>query len=527
LSFTVQTRSTVWSRLFRDPLVIANVLLLAASLLAGRVLYAGAFAYADSLNMLSPYPQLDAAGATNVTATNLAQYVQHWYLGLNGRWSQALMNGALSTATKTFGFGPESFPWWMMRSLSLFCMLATPLNFLAGAGAFARQIRPMGVCLLVLAWGIWSFSQNTYAYSIWFDCLLTDRFVPMYLASVLAVGIARGWPGRRPLALAGFGAVYLFVAIEQFMVTLPVLLAGYAICGRAPDRAARTLRIFAGSVALSGVSALIYFSSPGQHWRNGLMNVKAPDLSPAGLFTWFKESTPLGFGVLFGHRDPAIYWWLHLLLLVSGTGALLIAAFIAWRAPSTKPSTAGPLIERQDAVRWAVFATCFNAAYAASLATLLVSPHFPEYAAQYPALLLTLGLVFSVAAIARLVAAPGRAAVLTAACAVAVVLTVTVPAIRTNVASFQEEAAYARLRKAVYHRVLDLNRETGVSAFVLTNSPIRSIGGTVEPPWGLSAYFRWAGKSDLLVLIDTNYDFATRPRDRKYITIDLAPYWTR
>ena len=42
--------------------MIANVLLLAASLLAGRVLYAGAFAYADSLNMLSPYPQLDAAG---------------------------------------------------------------------------------------------------------------------------------------------------------------------------------------------------------------------------------------------------------------------------------------------------------------------------------------------------------------------------------------------------------------------------------------------------------------------------------
>jgi hypothetical protein len=165
-SSSVQTRSAVWSRFFRDRLVIANVLLLAASLPVGRVLYAGAFAYADALNMLSPYPQLDAAGGTNVTATNLAQYVQHWYRGLNGRWSQALMNGALASATKAFGFGPESFPWWMMRSLSLFCMLATPMNLLAGAGAFARQVRPMGFGLLVLAWGIWSSAQNTYAYSI-------------------------------------------------------------------------------------------------------------------------------------------------------------------------------------------------------------------------------------------------------------------------------------------------------------------------------------------------------------------------
>jgi hypothetical protein len=56
---------------------------------------------------------------------------------------------------------------------------------------------------------------------------------------------------------------------------------------------------------------------------------------------------------------------------------------------------------------------------------------------------------------------------------------------------------------------------------------VRSIGGTMEPPWGLSAYFRWAGQGHILVLIDTNYDFAARPLDRQYVTIDLAPYWTR
>jgi len=523
----VLTLSTVRSRRIRDPLVIANVLLLTASLLAGRVLYAGAFAYADSLNMLNPYPQFDAAGGTNVIATNLAQYVKQWYFGQNGRWSQALMNGILEAGTKTFGFGPESFPWWMMRSLSLFCMLATPMNFLASAGAFARQARPMGVCLLVLTWGVWSSAQNTYAYSLWFDCLLTDRFVPMYLASMLAVGVSRGWPSRRPIPLAAFAAIYLFVAVEQFMVTLPVLLAGYAIFGRAPNAAARTLRMLAASIALSGVSALIYFSSPGQQWRNHLMNVKAPDLSPAGLYAWFKDAIPLGYAVLFGHRNPTIYWTLHLLLLLTGTGVLMTAAFVAWRARSSDPSAAKQLVEREDVVRWALFATCFNAAYAASLATLLVSPHFPEYAAQYPALLLTLGLVFSLAAIARALAAPRPAAVLTAACALAVLLAVTVPAIRTNVASFKEEAAYGQLRKAVYHRVLEVNRETGASGFVLTNSPVRSIGGTMEPPWGLSAYFRWAGQGNLLVLIDTNYDFATRPLDREYVTIDLAPYWTR
>jgi hypothetical protein len=469
--------------------------------------------------MLNPYPQLDAAGGTNVVARNVAEYVRHWYFGLNGRWSQALMNGTLAGVTKLFGFGPESFPWWMMRSLSLFCMLATPLNFLAAAGAFRPHLRLMGIFLLAIVWGTWSLSQNTYAYSVWFDCLLTDRFVPMYLTSVLSVGVASGWPTRRPLHLLGFAAVYLFVAVEQFLVTLPVLLAAYALRDLARTSASRAFRIFVGSIALSALSSVIYFSSPGQQWRNSLMNVKAPDLSPVAIFNWFQEATPLAYGVLFGPRHGAIYWSLHALLLVAGLTTLLA---LALRSDRLRKLAAK--INTKETGRWVLLATCFNAAYAASLSTLLVSPHFPEYAAQYPALLLTLGLIFSFAAVVSTADRP-LAILVTAVSAIGVLFAITLPAVRANVASFREEAAYGRLRKAAYRQVVDLNRQTGASAFVLTNSPTRSIGGTMEPPWGLSAYFRWIGQNDLLVFIDTNYDFATRPKDRQYTTIDVSEYW--
>jgi hypothetical protein len=498
-------------------LAFANVILLAASLVVGRVVYQGAFAYADSLNMLSPYPQLDAAGGTSITATSFPAYVAQWYRGLNGRWSQAAMNGAIEAVAKPFVRQPEAFPWWLMRSLSLFCIVATPLNFLAAAGAFGRRRAAFGAVLLVLAWAIWSAAQNTYAYSIWFDCLLTDRFVPMYLASLLSVGAARGWPSARPLPLLAFSALYLFVSVEQFLVTMPILLTAFAFGGAASPPFKRAAVFLAGTTALSAVSALIYFASPGQRWRNALMQVKAPDLTPHGISTWFRDAMPLGYRVLFGDHGNAAYWKLHLVVIALSLVALAIGAIVAWRRASTADT---------DIWRWALFAAAFHLAYAASLATLLVSPHFPEYAAQYPALLLALGVTCSIAALARLL--PDRAALPAAiVCTAAVAILITLPALRHNVDSFKEEAAYGRLRKTVYHQILETNRTTGATGFVLTNSPVRSIGGTMEPPWGLSAYFRWYEKPGLAVVIDTNYDFAARPRDRDYVTIDLSQYWKR
>jgi hypothetical protein len=513
-----------------------NLLMLVASLILGAILYHGAFGYADALNMYNPAPQLDAASGTTRVASGLPGYVRDWYCGLNGRWGQALMNGSIQMLSRSLVHRPETFPWWLMRSLSLFCLIATPVNFLRGTRQFGSPHRAQGAVLLALAWMIWSAANNTYGYSLWFDVLLTDRFVPMYLASVLAVLVGTGWPARRAAPLLAFSALYLLIAVEQFLVTLPIVIGLYGALA-AGRRGWRRLEPFALAAVLSGVSAVIYAASPGQQWRNRLLQLQAPDLSPHGLFTWFKTAMPLGYRVLLGPGD-AIYWKVHLLLLLGSLvllaagGAALVRRRASWTAGSPR------LVE---ALTVLAAALAFQVAYACSLATLLVSPHFPEYAAQYPALLLTLALVLTTGAAFRLadptIWTTGAGAVddasavdrttvlLVGACLVAVLVTITFPALTADAASFREEARFGALRKRVYRRVLDLNARTGATGFILTNSPLRSIGGNMEPPWGLSAYFRWIHRQDLAVVIDTNYDFSTRPQDREYVTVDVSRFW--
>jgi hypothetical protein len=514
----VNTRSDEGPRLFRRRLFLLNLCALVACVAAGRLLYAGAFGYADVLNMYNPYPQLDAAGASTATAHGFGEYVAQWYRGLNGRWGVAVVNAAIELWSKAVVHRPEQFPWWLMRSLSLFCIVTTPLNFIAAGGQLKRGSF-VAAALLLGAWGIWSSSPNTFGYSVWFDALLADRFIPMYVASLLAVALALGPRRGHPAARLAFGAGYVFIAVEQFLVTLPIILAAYAFAGTSGRTVRRGLETFAACVALSALSGWVYVSSPGQRWRNTLLNLSAPDLSPRGLLHWFTESTPLGYRVLFGGTYGRRYVALHLALFAT----LALAGAILARRAELRPVAAEADVADEGSLRgraW-ILAVAFCAAYSASLATLLVSPHFPEYAAQYPALLLTLAWVCTAASVIPLRPSALSAAAITTAMAVLVVA-LTVPALRTDVTGFREETAFGVLRKRTYARILEINADTGATGFVVTNSPLRSIGGNMEPPWGLSAYFRWIGRSDLAVYIDTNYDYPSRPRDRAYVTIDLG-----
>jgi hypothetical protein len=296
-------------------------------------------------------------------------------------------------------------------------------------------------------------------------------------------------------------------------------LTACALGGQRPPRLARAARILAASLALSGISASIYFASPGQKWRNSLMNVNAPDFSPAGILAWLRTAIPIGYRVLFGDLRRAVFAVVAIAVVAALViGVVRLRRSGEWRWPTESA-------DLPDALRWGIFAAGFYLAYLASLATLLVSPHFPDYAAQYPALLLALALVCTVATVAEVVSGRLNAA-FAAACTILVVVFITTPAIRHNVASFREEAAFGRLREAVFTRVLEINRERGATGFILTHAPGRSIGGTMEPPWGISAYFRWLGRDDLVVVIDNNYDFAARPLDREYVTVDASRFWT-
>jgi hypothetical protein len=168
-----------------------------------------------------------------------------------------------------------------------------------------------------------------------------------------------------------------------------------------------------------------------------------------------------------------------------------------------------------------------------SLSTLLISPHFPEYAIQYPAILLVLGLAYSVLSLIELFDIKMRQAkffsnrwgiFLPALVSVVVLLGITIPGLPKLRASYQEIMMHNKLRHAVFQHIIDIYQTTGQTHFILTRCPVRSHGGTMEPPWGVQGYFRWRQYDNLQVYLDDNYDFPDRPMDKPYVTVDCTNF---
>jgi len=204
-------------------LVGLNVAILVLSVVVGACFFRGALGFADGVNMFSPYPKI----SVRIAATPY-EYVSDWYNHMNGRVSQAIMDCGLFVYAKAFARTPEAFPWWLMRSLSLFCAMAAPFNFLVpaigrgncGLGAI------LGLYLTILV--SWMLSYNVVTYSLWFDVLLTDRFLPIYVISLMCIILHRGWFEQTLFGEALHGALYLFFAVEQFLVTMPILFLAFA-----------------------------------------------------------------------------------------------------------------------------------------------------------------------------------------------------------------------------------------------------------------------------------------------------------
>jgi hypothetical protein len=385
----------------------------------------------------------------------------------------------------------------------------------AAAGVFSGAA---AVTLLAI-WMTWSLAPNTMAFSFWFEVLLTDRFLPAYFVSVMLAAVGRGWPSNAR-QIAAFGIAYVFLSVEQFLVSLPVLVLGVAIARWEPQRirrAARWLPILC--VVLSAVAGTIYFVSPGQRWRNSLLNTRPLSLAPSAIVEWMHQAFPVGYRALLVGGASDRLSAVHLALYVVLTIAVVVLVRMRFKNDSMPERARAAFVP-------GVLAWAYLTAYATSLSTLLISPHFPIYAAQYPTLLLAAGLAhagwfaFELARPRPAIAMSAR--LVAAAALLAIAAWITIPGLKQDAAEYREERWFGDIRKRAYHDILERSQAGQGNAFILTNSPVRSIGGTMEPPWGLAAYFRWRERRDLVVVIDTNYDYASRP-PLAYVTIDLAP----
>lgn len=538
--------------------MFAHLGLLIATIALGRWLYAGALGQSDGLAFINAYPQ--ATMADNLAhcpvnpfpqvhprsghiASNPFMYVRDWYEGMNGRLSVAVMDSLIAWAAKKWCPTPESFPWWLMRALSLYCLLAAPLNFMAAVGWTWAKRPGTTIALLAAVWSVWIVSPKIYIFSVIFDILLTDRYLHGYVLSWMIIGVIHNWMGRSTWKWGLLAAGILFLGSEQTLLSAPILLAAAAWVGLEGNAGlGRSWRwqVFYYS-AWTCLTVVIFFLSPGQRLRNTcLPMIPMGDFSP---FEWYRRVITLGYGAILPRLFDSLWIW-HL-ILYGGLG-LIMTAWVIIRLKksasyrlSVDPVCAGASHPRQKLFGTGLMAFAFLTAFLASMITLIVSAYFPPYAICYPSLLLVSGLAFSfwfildgaTLGIDMIASSKPVTGYLKAGCttvlpmlvAIALIGTVTVRAWPSMAAEYRQVMEQNRNRRQLYAEIVKHRNTTGQRHFILVNlwkSPVWGLH--MDEAWARAAYFRWRRMEDIICLTEDEWTATGRPQEQLYFRIDCA-----
>ncbi|MFH1478101.1 MAG: hypothetical protein ABIH24_11525 [Verrucomicrobiota bacterium] len=548
--------SVSWQRF----LLFTHAGLLIIALVCGRWLYAGALGRSDALYALNPYPLVTTADniayypanpfpnikpRSGHVVSNPFVYVRDWYCGLNGRISVAVINSLIAFSAKAGCPTPESFPWWLMRALSLYCLLATPLNFMVALG-WAWAKRPGRALVLLAAVGaIWIVSPKIYIFTVIFDVLLTDRIAFIYMLTWMFMGVLNNWMGRSAWKWGLLAAGILFLSSEQNMFSVPILLMAAAWIGfdekAGATRSWRWQAFYYG--AWTCLSAAIFFLSPGQWIRNKFLAMKT--IGNFAPFEWYRQVVMLGYGAIFPRLPDALWIW-HL-ILYGGLG-LMMAAGVIMRLKRINPSRLAAPYPRPPLFDIGLIAFAFLTAFLTSMATLLASPYFPPYAIYYPSLLLVLGLVFSfwlvldgaaifmdlLASSARLTSYAGikrTIGYVKSSCLVGLPVLVTIILIGAvtirawpvMAAEYRQVMAQDYNRRQLYAEIVRLRNTTGRRHFVLVNLWNLPVWGIhMDEAWAIAGYFRWRRMEDVVCTAEVDWIAAGRPQEHLYFKLDCA-----
>jgi len=529
-------------------LLLAHLGLLIIAIAAGRWLYAGALGQNDILAVVNPYPQVTMADnlahcpvnpypqikvRVGKFAANPFVYVWDWYKGMNGRLPVAIMDSLLAQAARLCPT-PESFPWWLLRALSLYCLLAIPLNLMAAVGTWAK--RPaMTLILLVAVWSVWIVSPNVYIFSAMFDIILTDRNIQMYVLSWMIMAAVNNWMGKSLWRWGLMGIGIVFVSSEQNLPSAPLLLLATGWLGLEGKASAGRdwLKQVFYYAAWTALAAAVFFLSPGQHLRN----VCCLPMNSIGNFSplaWYRQVIDLGYGALFPAHPAQLWLWHLILYCILGLGIMLwLIIRLAGRTMEND--------SRQKLFGIGLMAFAFLTAFLVSMTTLIVSPYFPPYAACYPALFLAAGLVFSFwfildGAAAGMDALSEKAVGLRLVstrigCTIALPIlavillarTITVPAWPGLLTAYRHIMEQSRNRRQVYAEIIRCRSTTGQRHFILMNlwkSPVWGLH--MDDAWGRAGYFRWRGMEDIVCMTEDEWTAAGRPQEQLYFKLDCA-----
>lgn len=385
-----------------------------------------------------------------------------WYQSLNGRVSQALLTGLTRELSLRLSLLPETFPAWLFRSGSLFVLIAAPMNFLF---LFGRMNIPRGVlvgCAAMLA-AFWILNPVTYIPVIWNDFTFHQYYLPLYLISIVA---ATGRPrfGLWHLLLYAF----LLLCTEHYFISVPILFLAFSYV-RSEEATPPLRKQLAWYLGVAAACAVVYWISPGQHWRTGVMAKEfAPDYSSP--LEWYRRYVPMGYRSLFPGLFGSTFW------AIFHTVLCLIVAKACYVTRS----------------RVFILSAAFLLAYFGCLSTTVVSTYFPHYCAQIPMFYLLMAIGLALAGGYQWVEARNfklaRAAVAAVVVLSVVVAICRAPSLRLDYVEARDQSRTRRWVGAQIRRVYETEKR---DRFFLSSFPNASFDTLLESEWGLRGYFLW------------------------------------
>jgi len=372
----------------RGSLCKANVALFVLSIVIGWILYHGQMGSGDALILFSP----------NYASAPL-QEVWTWYTTINGRLSQAL-TAIIFWPFSYFSNSPENFPYWIPRSLMLFCMLTIPLNLifiLCRTAACGFREFWFLFCLLFM---VWSVNPVIYNNSIWFEFNFGAYYLPIYLITLACwIMLHIDWSKATKISYwLIHSLIYVFISLygEQYIPTVPILFLTMALVAGSKKEKALSFywKLIALYSFLTVIASLIYTMAPGQQLRNPYLSLKKLDLSFDGIVRWYIQAVPSGYATLFTPRGyPGLLTNAQLKIIHFSHSVMMFLVIIIMIMfglvyVKARNREIDHMLNLNPALKTGILALGFIFAYFASVVTLMVSPYFPDRAGIYPSLLL-------------------------------------------------------------------------------------------------------------------------------------------
>lgn len=495
---------------FATILLLTNLIVLGFAVSFGMYHFAGALGWGDSLDLFRA-PQ------------SIGEFLSYWHEKVNGRLGQALLT-SLFLPIRWSSLTPESFPWWLVSSLALFCTLMTPIHFLLSIpGRIATEWRLLWLAPLV--WLIWSFNPVTfYNRELFILMELIAYSLPIYLVSIAIMLLARGrstfFSSSKSFTIVALGGACFALLGEQYLLAIPVLVFGVTLMRLARKEFSSSVAIKLVGWTAIGVLAgfVIYWLSPGQAIRHELLK----SLSPFSLWKFYEHPVINSYKMLF-HLPEELHQKARIGLLIAHS-VLLLGVF--WWAKTDFSKNAAE--ERTSLHGVGIFVATLLVAFHACFLTLLVAAYLPGYAYVFPSLLLATALslggfvawqkmcgVLVVSKIKWAILPVGAVTILS------VILHVGTHNWRSNSETARMVEQNNQHRKKAYAEVLLEVKNHGTKNFVLLDCPLAypAFGWTMEPPWGLSGYFAWWGHPSIHVYLQGNSDFPPDWEKQGYKTI--------